>query len=63
MPSGPFALPAARIVDWLSGLTVCRAEPAARAAAVVVVMTIRRVRLVSPPTSGPANAAYRPWAG
>ena len=38
-------------------------EPAARAAALVVVTTIRRVELVSPPATGPANDAWSPWAG
>ena len=38
------------------------AEPAASAAALVVVTTIRRVEL-SPPATGPANDAWSPWAG
>ena len=33
------------------------ADPAARAAALVVVITIRRVLLLSPPAIGPANDA------
>ena len=39
------------------------AEPAASAAALVVVTTISWVLLVSPPISGPANEAYNPWIG
>jgi hypothetical protein len=36
------------------------AEPAASAAALVVVMTMRRVLEVNPPAIGPAKLAYRP---
>ena len=36
------------------------AEPAASAAALVVVMTISRVLALSPPAIGPAKLAYRP---
>src|SRR5262249_32387819 len=43
--------------------TPASADPAASAAAVVVVMTISRVLAVSPPVIGPAMAAYRPWIG
>ena len=39
------------------------ADPAASAAALVVVITMSRVELVRPPATGPAKEAYRPWAG
>src|SRR6201989_1818628 len=47
---------------WSAG-TFCSAEPAARAAADVVVITIIRVLELSPPTMGPAKPAYRPCTG
>src|SRR5688500_12207431 len=43
--------------------TPSSAEPAARAAAVVVEITIRRVLVASPPTAGPARLADRPYTG
>ena len=46
-----------------AGSTPESAEPAASAAAVVVVMTISRVLAESPPAIGPKIAAYRPWIG
>ncbi len=45
------------------GGTPCNAEPAASAAADVVVITIRRVLELRPPAIGPAKLAYRPWTG
>ena len=47
---------------WAAG-TLCNAEPAARPAADVVVITIIRVLELSPPTTGPAKPAYRPCTG
>src|SRR6202046_3796789 len=47
---------------WSAG-TPCSAEPAASAAAEVVVITIRRVLELRPPAIGPAKAAYRPCTG
>ena len=44
----------------LSAGTLCSAEPAASAAADVVVITISRVLAVSPPATGPAKLAYSP---
>ena len=46
-----------------SGGTPCNAEPAASAAADVVVITIRRVLELRPPATGPAKLAYRPCTG
>ena len=40
-----------------AALKLCSAEPAARAAALVVVITMRRVLEVSPPKIGPAKLA------
>ena len=40
--------------------TSSSAENAAKEAALVVVITIRRVLAVIPPTIGPAKLAYRP---
>ena len=39
------------------------ASPAARAAALVVVITISCVLAAPPPTIGPAKLAYSPWIG
>ncbi len=47
---------------WADG-TFCNAEPAASAAAEVVVITISRVFELSPPATGPAKPAYSPWTG
>src|SRR3984957_1371532 len=47
---------------WSAG-TPCSAEPAASAAAEVVVITISRVLEERPPVIGPAKAAYRPCTG
>ena len=47
---------------WAGG-TLCRAEPAASAAADVVVMTISRVCELRPPAIGPAKPAYSPCTG
>ena len=46
-----------------AGATPCRAEPAASAAADVVVMTMSRVCELSPPAIGPAKPAYSPCTG
>jgi len=46
-----------------SGGTPASAEPAASAAADVVVMTISRVCELSPPAMGPAKPAYSPCTG
>src|SRR5215207_1849715 len=46
-----------------AGSTPPRADPAASAAAEVVVITMSRVLDVSPPATGPAKLAYGPWIG
>src|ERR1700712_15293 len=46
-----------------AGATEDRADPAARAAALVVVTTIRRVLEVRPPATRPAALAYSPLTG
>ena len=46
-----------------AGSTGARAEPAASAAALVVVITISRVLLVSPPAIGATRLAYSPCTG
>ena len=46
-----------------SGLRFSTADPAASAAALVVVITISLVLALSPPATGPAKLAYRPWIG
>jgi len=67
-PAASIAMPArrvsrARASARSSGGVPSTAAPAASAAAEVVVMTISFVLEVSPPTTGPANAAYKPWTG
>src|SRR6202034_3432920 len=46
-----------------AGLTDCSAEPAASAAAEVVVITIIRVSELRPPAMRPEKLAYRPCTG
>src|SRR5260370_23509136 len=46
-----------------AGATFCSAEPAASAAADVVVITIIRVLELSPPATGPTKLAYSPCTG
>ena len=46
-----------------SGLKFSTADPAASAAALVVVMTMSLVLAVRPPATGPAKLAYKPWIG
>ena len=43
--------------------TPASTEPAAKAAALVVVTTIRRVLEKRPPAIGPTRLAYNPWIG
>ena len=43
--------------------TEATAEPAVRAAALVVVITIILVLAVKPPATRPTKLAYRPWTG
>ena len=62
MPAATISTPASRVrmmsaCSRSAALKLCRAEPAASAAALVVVITMRRVLEVSPPKIGPAKLA------
>ncbi len=68
MPASTIATPAISVSTSSAAgrsalLTFATAEPAASDAAVVVVMTIRRVLAERPPAIGPAKLAYSPWIG
>src|SRR3954453_1438743 len=52
-----------KALDRLASGTAATAEPAARAGALVVVMTINRLLDVRPPPIGPKMLAYRPCTG
>ena len=65
MPAATMSTPASRVrmmsaCSRSAALKLCSAEPAARAAALVVVITMRRVLEVSPPKIGGIDASgYR----